>query len=210
MTIASLQNQLSERETALATVQQSKEKSGARIAELDTERRGLVVAARTGEQAAKARVAAIDAEIEPLRREQSDDEAAAAAISGELEQLRAKIASAKKEENRESMENMVINFAASMRTRRERIEKLIRSIQSEGASIHSETERVRIALMAFGVPQQNLTPLASNRSKLLQMVERIADASVNPASRDPQLPSTLESCFSHGFLQDLPLLVRER
>jgi chromosome segregation ATPase len=115
MSIATLQKKLQEREAALAGVQQQKTKASQQIAALEAERSGLVVAARTGEQTAKKRVAEIDQECIPLQRGIHDDDAAIPQLNQQIETVKEQIAAEEKEAERDQVRTLAT--AAAKRAR---------------------------------------------------------------------------------------------
>jgi chromosome segregation ATPase len=103
MSITQLQKQIAEREAQMATLESAKNSATSRIQALEAERKSLILPARTGDQAAKTRVAEIDQECATAQRGIHDDDAAIAQLTHQVETLREQIAAAEKETKREQL-----------------------------------------------------------------------------------------------------------
>jgi chromosome segregation ATPase len=115
MSITQLQQQVTERQRALAAVQEQRGMAGQRIAALEAERSGLVVAARTGDQVAAKRVTEIDQECIPLQRGIHDDDAAIPQLNRQIETLKEQIAAEEKESQRDHVRTLATAVAKRAR-----------------------------------------------------------------------------------------------
>ncbi|MBZ5567357.1 MAG: hypothetical protein LAN64_05840 [Acidobacteriia bacterium] len=147
-TVKEIQSQIEEWESHLAQVGESQQKIESRVSELETERRGLIVEARTkNNDAAKKRIAAIAGELDAANRELRDDADAVTECTNRLEPLRAELAWAKKLAEREQLRKFVA--ARADLDRPARIGKLVRALEEEVAGWTADKAAVGDALVAF-------------------------------------------------------------
>jgi hypothetical protein len=147
-TIQAMEKEIGQWETRLAQVHESQQKFQSRISQMETERRGLIVEARTkNNDTAKKRIAAIAGELDAANRELRDDADAAAECTNRLEPLRADLTLATKLAEREQLRKFVA--ARADKDRPARIAKLVRELEDEVAGWTADKAAVANALRAF-------------------------------------------------------------
>lgn len=143
MSITQLQQQIKDREEKIARIQQSKSGFEQQLSTLRSEEQSLIVSARTGDEAAKARLLQIRQDVKTAEREIQDDASAIAEITGELDQLRAALAREQHEATRQKLLREVAKFAKRAEETRDRISAAAQELREIGDTCVSEAAELR-------------------------------------------------------------------
>ncbi|MBZ5627726.1 MAG: hypothetical protein LAO06_02555 [Acidobacteriia bacterium] len=143
-----LENEIGKWDGTLERLQKSRAAGREHIAQLEAERRGYLVAARSGEDpAARERLHMVGAEIEIARRGDRDDEAAIAEVAEKLADLNAAFKAAEWEERRASIRAAI---GARLDGKRERrVTELLRQVDVELSAIVASNQKIGESLRAF-------------------------------------------------------------
>jgi chromosome segregation ATPase len=143
MSITQVQQQIKEREVKIAQIQQSKTGFEQQLSTLRTEEHSLIVSARTGDEAAKTRLAEVRQGISAAEREIQDDAAAISRIASEVENLRAALAREQFEAARQKLLREVSKFAKRAEETRDRISAAAQELREIGDICVSEAKELR-------------------------------------------------------------------
>ncbi|MBZ5531819.1 MAG: hypothetical protein LAO20_10335 [Acidobacteriia bacterium] len=149
MSIVTLQKQIEAHEGTLASLRESQGKLAQCIAGFESGRTRVVVAARTGDAAAKAKLREIDEGISTARRELADDGSAIAALSAELETFRSELETATKQAKRDQLCKLVDSSLASAESGPARIVELTQELKQAMDALASSANQIDGLLRGF-------------------------------------------------------------
>ena len=152
MSITQLQQQITEREDKVARIQQSKAGFEQQLASLSAEEHSLIVSARTGDEAAKARLTQSRQDAKTAEREIRDDASAIAEITRELDQLRASLEKEQSEATRQKLLREVAKFTKRAEENRGRISAAAAELRKIGDTCAAEAEELRKLLVDQTLP----------------------------------------------------------
>lgn len=179
MSITQLQNQIKEGEDKLALVEQSKTGFDQQLSALRAEEQSLIVSARTGDEAAKARLSEVRKGIDAAQKESQDDAAAISTIASQVETLRASLASEQNAAARLVVLRKVAEFTKRAKANRDRISAVASELRAIGDVCVSDSQQVcRLlvelnedrALRGINVISIELNHLIEKASALLEKV----------------------------------------
>jgi chromosome segregation ATPase len=199
MSITQLQQQITEREDKVARIQQSKAGFEQQLASLSAEEHSLIVSARTGDEAAKARLTQSRQDAKTAEREIRDDASAIAEITRELDQLRASLEKEQSEATRQKLLREVAKFTKRAEENRGRISAAAAELRKIGDTCAAEAEELRKLLVDADVTSNSVTLAAIGvrhgvgQAAALLVADRHAIAGLDTMAQMQRFITALES-----------------
>jgi chromosome segregation ATPase len=142
MSMTELQKQIKDSEGKIAGIQQSKSGFEQQLSVLRAEEQGLIVAARTGDDTAKARLVQIRSDVSVLEREIQDDASATSRIASEVDGFRASLSMEKRADARRKVLAEVNVFTERAKVSRNRIGALADELRATGQTCMAEAKEL--------------------------------------------------------------------